>query len=212
MAHSRNTSREKLLRVSAALFMKKGYTATSIRDIAAALDLESASLYYYMKTKEELLYEISKDSLENLISATEGIPQLSVGPGAKLEQLIKTHVSTLLRDQDEHAVMLTEWKALSAKNRKRILALRDRYQDLVEAILSEGQQAGVLRADISAQLLRVALLSMLNWIMFWYKPEGVLTPEAVADVMKHVFLEGTLLGTEATSPSAESAALVSDAP
>ncbi|MDR7433888.1 MAG: TetR/AcrR family transcriptional regulator [Armatimonadota bacterium] len=181
-----------LLRIAARLFRTKGYAATSVRDIARALRLESSSLYHYIDSKEELLYRICVQSLDELMEKVEPIVFSPLPPLEKLQRFIETHVDAILEDRDRHAVMLFELRSLSPRRRKAIVQLRDRYEQLVLRMVEEGQQAGLLRQDLSARYLKLALLNLLNWSIFWYRPHGPLDSSAVGGLLGEVFLHGVL--------------------
>jgi len=183
---------ERLLEVAAHLFRAKGYAATSIRDIARALKMESSSLYHYINSKEELLFKICTQSLDELMEKVEPIVLSDLPPVEKLRRFIETHLDVILEDRDRHAVMLFELKALSPRRRKVILQLRDRYEELVLRVVEEGQRAGLLRQDLPARYLKLALLNLLNWSIFWYRPDGPLDSSAIARLLGEVFLQGVL--------------------
>ncbi len=186
----RRTNRERLLVVSAHLFRTKGYSATSIRDIAKRLRMRNSSLYHYVRSKDELLLEIARQALNDLEVEIKQV--LGAGPATAgtLRDLIETHVTRILEEQDKHAAMLTQLNALSPPRRKTIIQLRDRYEDLVLGVLEKAQQAGEIRGDIPAKYLKLALLNLLNWSIFWFRPSGPLRPREIGHILATVFLEG----------------------
>lgn len=183
---------ERLLEVAAHLFRTKGYAAASIRDIAKALRLESSSLYHYIDSKEELLFKICIQSLDELMEKVEPIVLSDLPPVEKLRRFIGAHTDVILRDRDKHAVMLFELKALSPRRRRAIVQLRDRYEGLVLRVVEEGQRAGLLRQDLPARYLKLALLNLLNWSIFWYRPNGPLGSSEIGELLGEVFLQGVL--------------------
>jgi AcrR family transcriptional regulator len=182
--------RRRLKEVATRLFREKGYAATSIRELARGVDLETASLYHYMERKDQLLFEISEESLREVFETVEPIARSSLEPLEKLRQMIQTHVSVVLEHPDKHAVMLAELRLLSPSNRDKIIDLRDRYEGLFESAITEAQDAGVMRNDFAPHLLKLALLNLLNWSIFWYRPDGPLDPQALGEFLTHMFLEG----------------------
>ncbi|MDR5683218.1 MAG: TetR/AcrR family transcriptional regulator [Armatimonadota bacterium] len=186
---ARNNHR-RLLDAAARLFRAKGYAATGIRDLSRALRMETASLYHYMDGKEGLLYEIARRSQEDLAAAVAPIVVSDRPPLEKVRSLMTTHMTIVLRDRDKYAVLLSELKALSPRRRAAIVRLRDAYERMVDHVLAEGQGCGVLRTDVPVRYLRLALLNLLNWSIYWYRPNGPLTPEALAAVLSAVFLDG----------------------
>lgn len=182
--------RQQLMEVAARLFREKGYSATGIRELAREVDLETASLYHYMKRKDRLLFEISKESLEEVFEAVKPIAESSLEPFEKLRRMIESHMAVMLKHPDRHAVMLTELRALSPPDQREIIDLRRRYENLLESAITEAQDAGVVRSDLPAYMLKLALLNLLNWSIFWYQPGGSLDPRGIGEFLAHVFLEG----------------------
>ncbi len=111
-------------------------------------------------------------------------------PLPRLEALIETHVVTLLNDQKKHAAALTELRCLSRHERELVTDLRDRYEQITEEAIRGAQASAQLRADISPKLMRLGLLGMLNWTVFWYRPDGELTPSDVGKAFASMFVNG----------------------
>jgi len=188
----RTNSRERLLEAAARLFRTKGFSATGIRAIAAQLGIRNASLYHYIHTKDELLSEIAQQAIEELEAKVKPIALSELPPAEKLRRFIEQHVTAILQERDKHAVMLTQLSALPASRRKAIIELRDRYEDLVARVILEAQEAQVIRRDVPVRYLKLALLNLLNWSIFWYKPGGSLTPSAIGEMLASMFLEGAI--------------------
>ena len=96
----------------------------------------------------------------------------------------------MLVHQDMHSTMLTELRALSAHRRDEIIALRDGYERVVRRVLADAQGAGKLRADVPAKYLCLSLLDQLNWAIFWFKREGELSTDTLADVLTTIYMNG----------------------
>ncbi len=186
----RRAKSARLLEVAARLFHAKGYSATSIRDLAKALGLETASLYHYMDSKEALLYEIARRCQERMLDAVEPVVASPKPALEKLREFVTVHVRGMLQDRDAYAVLLSEMKSLSGPRRAALVRLRDAYEERLVRLLEEGQAQGVVRSDVPARTLRLALLNLLNWTLYWYRPEGPLSPEALAELLTSVFLDG----------------------
>lgn len=182
----------RLLSVAASLFRRRGYAGATTRELAGLLGMQSASLYHHMGRKEDLLYQLSTDALTRIKTDVEGAMAMAATPLERLRVLIRTHVATALADQDKHATMLIELRALSADRRSEVLALRDGYERLVRRTIEDAQTDGAVRDDLRPKDLAVALLSMLNWSIFWFRPTGELTAATLAEMLSTVFLEGAL--------------------
>jgi AcrR family transcriptional regulator len=190
MEKANRDRRDRLIEVAAYLFRTRGYAATSIRDIARAVGIESPTLYHYVRSKEELLFLVGVQSLKELKEKVDPIVHSDLPPVEKLRAFIITHVDTVLNDRDKHTVMLVELKALRPTWRKTVIQLRDQYEDLILSIITEGQNAGVLRRDLPARYLKLALLNLLNWSIFWYRRRGSLTPTEIGQFLAGIFLHG----------------------
>jgi TetR/AcrR family transcriptional regulator, cholesterol catabolism regulator len=186
---------ERLLEPAVALFSRQGYAATSTREVASLLGMQKASLYYHIESKEDLLYFICKDSLERiredveaaLVKAQEGKAQ---GGLEQTRALIRAHVESMLRDQAEHATTLAEMHSLSPARKAQVVALRDRYEDLVRSVLENAQSTGALRTDIGVKYLSLGLLGLVNRVLVWYRRRGPLSPAELGQLLAAIFLGG----------------------
>lgn len=183
------STRARLLQSAACLFRTRGYAGATTRELASSLGMQSASLYHHMGKKEDLLFELSVSALETVTKQVSAAV-LAAEPADRLRELIRAHLNGALAQQDAHAVMLLELRALSSERRAEVVGLRRAYQALVERTLAEGQASNAIRADMPARQLALGLLNLLNWTIFWYRPDGELSPESLADLYARIFLEG----------------------
>ena len=103
---------------------------------------------------------------------------------------MRAHIESMLRDQDQHTVTLSEMHALSDERLAEVISLRDAYEDLVRSVLEHAQGGGVLRQDIPVKYLSLHLLGMMNRVEVWYRPNGALTPGQIGDLFATIFLTG----------------------
>ena len=183
---------DKLVEAAARLFRERGYAATTTRQLSGDLGIQRASLYHHISTKEDLLFEISIRSLTHIIN-TVGAAIEAAPPDQRLQALIRAHLATALADQDMHATMLIELNHLSTERRAAVVAKREAYEQLVEHEIAQARAARLLRGDLSERQLTLALLNLLNWTIFWYKPDGADTPASLAGWMGDLFLLGASL-------------------
>jgi TetR/AcrR family transcriptional regulator, cholesterol catabolism regulator len=171
--------RAELLRAAAQLFVEKGFAATTTRDIAEAVGMRSGSPFYHFRSKQELLKEAMIDGLEagraRIIVATEGVTD----PEQRLRILVRTHLGTLLEADCNSPMLLNETRSLDAGERAEIAAAFDRYQALWQATLDELGAQGKIQS--AAPPVRLLLFGMLNWSGHWYRPDGSLTVDQLAD-------------------------------
>ncbi len=183
---------DRLLGAAATLFRRRGYAGATTRELAGQLGIQSASLYYHIGKKEDLLYRLSIDALTRIQCEVERAMAEHAAPLDRLRALVRAHVATALADQDRHAAMLIELRSLADERRSEVLALRDRYEHLVRQAIADAQVAGSIRRDVPAKALALALLNLLNWSIFWFQPGGDLTAVDIAELLSTVFLEGAL--------------------
>ncbi|MCU1335730.1 MAG: regulatory protein TetR [Bryobacterales bacterium] len=180
---------DRLLDTAAGLFWEKGYAATTTREIASALRIQQASLYYHMASKEDLLHKIFVSALEQFLADVPAAVH-AAAPRDRIHVLIRVHVLTLLKYQRRNMTMLTELRSLSPRHRDEVVALRERYADFVRSTLKDAQVAGQIRDDIPASYLSLALFNMLNWAARWFRENRDPSPDQVADLFFRLFLEG----------------------
>jgi AcrR family transcriptional regulator len=193
----RSTS-DRLLEYAARDFRRHGYAAMSMRQLAEALGLQKASLYHHIKSKDELLYRICMTSLDHITASVEEACA-AVSPDRRLPAAIQAHCLSALRDQDGHAVMLIEMRALSPENYLKVRNRRANYEQILRGLVEDDQKAGRLRSDMPAKLLTLALLNLLNWTIFWFRFDGPWTPEERGDSLAEIFLHGSVGQEEAAA-------------
>ncbi len=178
-------SRQEILRTAARLFQQRGYDATSMNDVAAALKLSKGGLYHHFQSKDEILFEIMNHAMEitqeRVVDPVRGI----AAPEERLRALIRLHIEVVLSPRDrEITVMLHENHPLPPALRKRINSRKKDYIHFLENLIAEVQRKvqdevqekgrQQTKIKVSPRAAAFALLGMINWIYQWYKPEGEL--------------------------------------
>ncbi len=185
----RASTGDRLLPTAAALFRSKGYASSTTRELADLLGIKKASLYYHIRSKEDLLQAICAQSLGEIQEAVSRVAYAAL-PEDRLRAMIERHVVSALHNADMHAVMLTELRNLSAPGRAEIIELRDNYERLLREVVAADQRAARLRQDLDAKYLTLALLNLLNWTIFWYRADAELTAEELGAMFADLFLSG----------------------
>ncbi|HEX2025727.1 MAG TPA: TetR/AcrR family transcriptional regulator [Actinomycetota bacterium] len=176
--------RERILEEAARLFGRRGYHATSMRDIGEATGLLAGSLYAHIASKEDLLYEIVVQAGTDFIARLEEVEASERAPEERLRMAMRAHVSVLAGNVDAAWVFHHEWKALTGERRDEVRGLRRRYESLWDGIVAD------LPGATDRRFARLLVLSAANWTYTWYRPEGPLTPEEVADRFTDLLLAG----------------------
>ena len=186
--NNESNRREELLRVSAKLFREKGFDGTSIRDISAAAGMHSGSPFYHFKTKQDILVAVMEQGLAEGLRKTEEVMALALPSEQKLTQLIRTQLGTILEEGNDFIpVLLYDWRSLTSANRRRIVAMKDRYDALWQEVIDELKRAGHMPGD--AQLVRLLILGAVNWAGTWYRAGGRLSLDDVAEGAARLFLQ-----------------------
>jgi AcrR family transcriptional regulator len=181
------TRRQQIEDAASALFGERGYAATSVRDIAHALNIQGGSLYAHVASKEDVLWSIVSRAADRFNTQ---VGPIAVSPGlasTRLREMIRAHVTVVTASQRDAAVFLHEWRFLGDARREQMAARRDAYEALFRQAIGEGIANGDF-APVDARLTATALLTSLNGIATWYRPDGALTATEIADQHADLFL------------------------
>lgn len=190
MKRSQDEVYEDLLAAAARLFRRDGFAGTSVRAIAAEMEMEGGSLYYHMSKKTDLLYAISIRSLDEVGAALVAINESDLAPLARVRAVMETHAELVLGKVNEHATMLFELRSLPEAQRAEVIELRDRNESLMERCIVEAREAGVFRLDHTVRFQTLTMLNLLNWPLIWYRPDGAMSPGQIGRQLADVYLDG----------------------
>jgi TetR/AcrR family transcriptional regulator, cholesterol catabolism regulator len=184
-------SRQEILRTAARLFQQRGYDATSMNDVAAALKLSKGGLYHHFQSKDEILFYIMNHAMditeERVINPARAIPD----PEERLRAVIRSHIDVVISSRErEITVMLHENHPLPPPLRRRINSRKKDYVHFVENLIAEVQQLRQSKGAVSPRAAAFALLGMVNWIYQWYKAEGALRGDDLVQVYTKIFFAG----------------------
>jgi TetR/AcrR family transcriptional regulator, cholesterol catabolism regulator len=174
--------RREIDEVASELFHANGYAATSVRDIAKALDIQGASLYAHVASKEDVLWSIVDGAATAFEAKSDDAVAETAGadPVERLAALVEAHVDVVTADPERASVFVTEWRHLSADRRAAIAARRDAYERRFRSVIEDGGSVGVFRQG-DAALAATFILTALNGIATWYRPDGRLSADRIAD-------------------------------
>lgn len=165
---------------ASALFRERGYAATSVRDIARAVDIQGASLYAHVTSKQDVLWSIVDRTAFRFEAAADDALDATADPRARLATLVRGHLVVLLDDLERASVFIHEWRALEGERRADIAARRDAYERLFREAIVAGRDAGVF-APVDPAAASAFILTALNGIVVWYRAEGPLDRTAIVD-------------------------------
>ena len=186
----RSERRREVLDKAALVFYSKGYDASSTQDIADAVGMLKGSLYYYVASKEEFLYEIISETHEGAISAIAPVMDLELDTLDKLSAMIIRQVEYFASKHIYSTVFFREFRALSQEHRETIDAKGDIYRDIVSRLLRAGRADGSIRSDIQPHTMSIAIVEMLNSIHRWFRPGGRVNAATLAHDLATMIVVG----------------------
>jgi TetR/AcrR family transcriptional regulator, cholesterol catabolism regulator len=183
-------SREDVVRAAGRLFAERGYHGTSMRDLGRELGLLGSSLYSHVGSKEELLVEVVERGAVLFQAAADAALAEPGRPEDQFRSLLAGHVAVVLDHRDEVRTFLYEADALDDDRRARVIEARDRYESAFRDVIRRGIGSGTFRAGLDPKLAAIFVLSILNAIERWYRPEGLLDRQSLVVELTRFVWEG----------------------
>lgn len=184
-------TRDDILDAAAQVIRQKGFHGASMADIAVAVKLQKASLYHHVSSKQEILLALLDRALEMLFEQIDIIAKQPLPADEKLRQMVQVYLRLLADNSDLSAVLLFEHRSLEPAQHKRHIPNRDRFEALWRDTLEDGVRDGLFDCPDTALVAR-ALMGVLNWTLTWYRPNGSLSIEQIADQYTTLLLTGLL--------------------
>ncbi len=205
-----SVNRDDILQAAAEVLRRNGYEATTMKDIAAQVNLTAASLYHHFSNKDALLLAVLEVGLEYAIEQIEPIVASDRSSAEKLREMVRLHVGGVTENTVVGAAMVSEMRPLihfkppprgsngSSENgddayekfnvlRDHFFELRDRFENLFRQVIEEGISSGEF-CPVEVPIFVKTMLGAQNWVGVWYKPEGALTGDQIAKLMADTFL------------------------
>ena len=180
--------RERILEEAVKLFYERGFSGTTLDDIAAALGVTKPFIYTHFRSKVELLEAICRPTIEMSLDAIAGAARQSGPASSRLFHGIVNFSHVVLQRQANIAVYFREEKHLSDSGLAEINALRKRFDRVLSDLLAEGASAGEFRI-VDVRVAALAIGGMVSWAYTWYQPDGRLPIEAVGKKLAHFALQ-----------------------
>jgi len=184
--------RDKILAAAVQLFAEYGYHAATMRDIAQMAGIQAASIYYHYPSKQALLIEIMESHMRQLNANLERIVSMPHEVEQSLYDAISNHILLHTIYKSEFFIIDTEIRALEGENRGKILVLRDDYEKLIQGLLREGMEKGVLR-QTDVKISSYAIIAMCTEVAQWFRPVGRLSVQQVIEMYFQIVTDGLLV-------------------
>jgi AcrR family transcriptional regulator len=173
------------------VFAENGYHGTGVAELGEATGLQRGALYYHIKSKEDLLFDLSKRHVEEALERGRPVVESDLPPVEKFRELAREHLDVVTSRQAEVTVVLREMHALTGERAASLKRLRAEYEELFATVLREGAEAGAFRTpDV---LTTHAILGMYNSVHAWFSSRSGLTARELADRLSDVVLDGIAL-------------------
>ena len=194
MARRKRLDRNELLRKSVEVIRKNGFQATSIEDLADQFQFSKPALYYYVESKESLLYEIYEQTIREWTSEVRQIRELpDLSPDERIHQVIRRFLRFCV-DHDEMVIFFTEKINLSDEHFQNVSEQEREVIELIVAIIEDGMRGGQFVKG-SAKTLAFGIIGMVAWTYRWYSLDGPISPEDLADSYHQILSRGYLRET-----------------
>ncbi|HEY6945992.1 MAG TPA: TetR/AcrR family transcriptional regulator [Candidatus Acidoferrum sp.] len=186
--------RLEILRAAGRQFRERGFVETGMRDIAEAAELSPANLYNYFEGKHEILFFCQDSSLDRMIATLDKARRIRESAAARLRFVIISHLRCLLDEIEGSAAHLLT-NALPPRKQRRLVAKRDRYELGVRNLIASGMRTGEFISRDAALMAR-AILGALNWSVQWFRRDGEMTADEIAEKLADYLVRGLLAGAE----------------
>lgn len=184
-------TREDILDAAAQVFRQKGFHGASMAAIAEAVNLQKASLYHHVSSKQEILLALLERALGMLTDHIAGIAAQEIPADQKLRQMIRAYLSALADNADLTTVLLFEHRSLDKKSHARHVPQRDKFEGLWRDVFDEGVRTKIFDCKDTGMAVR-ALMGVMNWTLTWYHPDGGKSIEQIADGYADLLFKGLL--------------------
>jgi AcrR family transcriptional regulator len=172
------------------VFEEKGYPSTSLQDVASRVGMLKGSLYYYIDSKEDLLFRMLLEVHEDAKAVVTETAALDLPPLERLRIYVQRHVEYNASNLAKIAVYYHDFGLLTPKRKKAIIGQRKFYETFVRGLIVEAQERGEVDDAIDPILVSNAIFGLVNWIYTWYNPKGSITPEYLGELYAEIAVSG----------------------
>lgn len=182
--------RDELIEVAARVFAAKGYGNTAIQDIADEVGILKGSLYHYIDSKEDLLFEVIRSRMAIWQDLVDSVRASDASTLDRLRTYLQSNIEGSLNTLEYTAVFIHDFQALSPARQKIIVGLRSQHDSLLRDLIEAGKDEGLVSPEIDAKVISLSVLSMNGSLYRWFNPSGKLSAKAVALELTRFVLNG----------------------
>src|ERR1700676_4878580 len=187
------TRLQEVLKSAANIFFAKGFHATSIEDVARDVGMLKGSLYYYIKSKDDLLFKLLLAGIEDGDAYIAQHIDSNGEPVVQLERAIRAQIDYIIQNKIQFGLFLHEFDSLSGKRQHKLIAVMSRYNSrFVELVRRAQQQGKVMEGE--PWLIVNGILGMCNWLYRWYDTDHISHPEQVKQIFLRMLMQGVRKG------------------
>jgi TetR/AcrR family transcriptional regulator, cholesterol catabolism regulator len=170
-------------------FAEKGFHATSMRDIAEKLNMNKASLYYYIKSKERALYTIIDEEMDEALSSIENLMNQGISPEERLSQILEYYTRRFVTDKNRLILLINEFGALDDKHQQSLIKKQRKLLSMFVSIIEELKANGKLK-DLHTMVVIFSFFGMAHYTVKWFDRGGSVTIDDLAMMFKEILTKG----------------------
>jgi AcrR family transcriptional regulator len=186
-----NEKLQEIERVAARLFAHNGYHRTTMRDIARALKMNQASLYHYFSGKEDILFKLMDDAMDDAMAVLQEICAEKRPPEEKLRAVLQFYTRHYAGDQERLILLVNEGSALPDGKRHALVEKERRYVQLFKGLFQELANRDRMKT-VPPSIATFAFFGMVHYTIKWYRKDGPIAPESLARSFAEILLGGVL--------------------
>lgn len=180
-------TRRRVVEAATELFAEKGFHGTGVAEIGTRAGVKGGALYYHIGSKEELLWVILRDYIDEMLTEARLISDGSTPPAKRLRGLIGSHTTLIIKHRDQVAIQLRDGSALTGERARQLQEMRDEVQACWQRVFDEGRREGVF--STADHVVTNSVLGMINMVAAWYRPGGK-SPAQIAKRIADMVLQG----------------------
>ena len=186
---SKKLSKDAILNEAKQLFSTKGYRGTTLGDLTKSFGVSRPSIYYYYKSKMEILSELHSKGFNNAMSNFDEVLTTNLPTKEKFRKILEMHTRILANDTELSKVFYLDEMEMPDKLRKEIRKRRRGYTDRIIEVYKKGVSEGIFK-NIDPKMAVYLLLGACNWLSMWYSPKKNIDPETVVQSLMTILCEG----------------------